>query len=371
MPTKHKSYSWNFPGTSHQMGSWGRDWETQPPPFVAALPYTWTKSETVSWYDSRGYPYFTVNISLDRSTALALSSAYGHLTGQLSDPSQWANNLLEAHGAIGQLAGHLGTLAKFAGALRKGHFGDAASALGIPNPMSRSRGKPFTDYSSFPRRPPNPSRPSSVGAAKAFGDAWLEYHFGWAPLCQDIGNSVNTMQKADFGSRRVRGNAADHFRGYDSMYGSGNTSGSVTIDSWTIDVHVKMGGHFVITNPNAYLANQMGFVNPLSVAWEAMPYSFVVDWFSNVGQVISSMTDFVGLSLHGAYTTVSQEGWRSYFNTDNVLSPPYNASYGGRGHAVSIRRIAGISGPSLVLKPFKGFSLARGATACALLLQHL
>lgn len=41
----------------------------------------------------------------------------------------------------------------------------------------------------------------------------------------------------------------------------------------------------------------MGLINPVQWMNEAIPFSFVVDWFSNLSQIISQMTDFVGLDV--------------------------------------------------------------------------
>lgn len=58
-----------------------------------------------------------------------------------------------------------------------------------------------------------------------------------------------------------------------------------------------------VNNPNAHLANQLGLLNPIQWINEAIPLSFVVDWFSNLSQVISQLTDFVGLDVIKPITT--------------------------------------------------------------------
>lgn len=120
-----------------------------------------------------------------------------------------------------------------------------------------------------------------------------------------------------------------------------------------------------VSDPNLYLANQLGFVNPLTVIWETIPFSFLLDWVSNVSQFLAQYSEFYGLSLTQQTTT---------HLLDHVDTSWYGANP-VRVNATTVwwtwRRTAGISKPALQLRPLRGLSPTRGLTAAALLLQQL
>jgi hypothetical protein len=45
------------------------------------------------------------------------------------------------------------------------------------------------------------------------------------------------------------------------------------------------------------LLSNLGLINPLSVAWEVVPFSFVIDWFIPVNKWLNSLTADAGLEL--------------------------------------------------------------------------
>ncbi len=279
----------------------------------------------------------------------AVNNSYSRLTNAIGDQSSWGENLAEAHQSLDLLTHAAGTLTKAATQLRTGNIFACAKTLGMG------------DLSNKQQR--------GIRKAKNFGDRWLEYHFGAEPLYQDIHSSLQTLSNTDFGSRTIEGASTARDRNTDRrfQYNADGTLQSTEIIHTTNQYSIKQKMRIRVDNPNAFLANQFGVVNPLTVAWNLTPYSFVVDWFSNVSQCLNAMTDFVGLTIEDAYFTTFSRNTLDYaiYWTDDH----HDFVYSNTG--IDCTRHTGYAGPSLAVKPFKGFSLTRGITAISLLLQKL
>lgn len=71
-----------------------------------------------------------------------------------------------------------------------------------------------------------------------------------------------------------------------------------------------------VTNPNYYLANRLGLLDLPGIAWDLVPWSWVINMVSNSKQVIGQFTNDVGLELLGSSTTYTARyywemwGWR-------------------------------------------------------------
>lgn len=316
-------------------------WNVQPPPFKTPLEYRCVIQEcTNAGVFNQSDPNDSIHpqpFLFAGAPDTSGNRAYESFTTQCGDSSQWAVNLAEADSSISTVERRLLQVARFAGALRKEDFAGAARELGISKPKGVKSG------------------------AKSFGNNFLEYHFGWEPAIQDVHSALSTLTKSDFGVRRIRG------QGHSTPTVTGYDSGRFGRWTATWQCTTKCGAAVRISNESSFLANQLGLLNPLAVAWELVPYSFVADWFGNIGQVINSLTGFVGLELMDAYTTTVYDG---RFQS-NYLSPDkLYASWENHKNLI-IYRNPGIQGPTLQLKPFQGFSPMRGITAISLLLQKL
>lgn len=148
--------------------------------------------------------------------------------------------------------------------------------------------------------------------AEEFSSVWLEARYGWRPLAYDIEDINSALNQLKDGIRTLgRGYAQDETTypfnwsnlGYAAMldpgysYPSNNRSKLQTVAT----------GEAVITRRAGCLVelvlDEIGFIDPLTTGWEVIPFSFIADWFINLGELISAHSVFASGSLAGAWTS--------------------------------------------------------------------
>lgn len=148
----------------------------------------------------------------------------------------------------------------------------------------------------------HPRTPSAMERARSLVNtpsrAWLEFTFGWAPAVADIFNVVNVFQQ-DFPTESIKVRSAY------SDSSSAPWDGGAWYSRHQSGVYY-IGGDVVITNPNVLLAKQLGLTNLVSVAWDAVPFSFVVDWILPVNKFLLSLDNDFGIEIRNSY-----RGWGS------------------------------------------------------------
>lgn len=177
--------------------------------------------------------------------------------------------------------------------LRRGNFRNAARALGITKNPGRPRGSNWTNH-------------------------WLQLQYGWKPLLSDVYGACDALSKRDKRDWRVTSTAMRRDKSYyvthDPPGGSDYPSG--------VDAHhteaVRERGVFVRidalpTNDLAMSFSSLGVTNPLLVAWELVPYSFVVDWALPIGNWLDSLDALLGYS--SAYTSTTQRNHCTWLST--------------------------------------------------------
>lgn len=132
---------------------------------------------------------------------------------------------------------------------------------------------------------------------------WLEFTYGWKPFADSLFSAqellLNKTCKSWFirSARQCEESITQTF--HNNWAGYLEAKGSVT---WTKSVKTVILG-----NPRfqtAVTMRQWGLENPLSIIWEAVPYSFVVDWFLPIGNVIAGYSASAGLDFLTASSTV-------------------------------------------------------------------
>jgi len=184
-----------------------------------------------------------------------------------------------------------------------------------------------------------------IGLRKALSDSYLEYRFGWFPLAQDIaaGYSGLTNRIRVRNTQKVTASATGTYNGVPEDFYSG-TGGLPYIVSArllsfsTYSVRFK-GAIRLNLAPDGRIpllqALQLSTLNDFAVtAWDLLPYSFVIDYFLNIGEVINAVT-FPSSDFTYLLETVRNKTTFKYAVFDNGL--PLESS----GVVQKIRNVSG------------------------------
>lgn len=274
--------------------------------------------------------------------SLAYSRAYNKLLSKTGERASLLTALAERTSTYTMVLNRLTQLVRGAKALRKGKFREFLTVFGV-KPKDKHRHTKWT-------------RP------RDFAALWLEYWFGWAPTVGDLSNAIEVWQAPiDDSKLKIRvGSGNRHVsertvRNLSTTYSENTVTGK-----YILSLRCKVR----ITNPDLWMANQMGFLNPVRTAWEVTPFSWFVDWFTNVGQVLGSFTDTLGIAITDLWMTRFFTGrtrtdWRHKTTKD----------YGFQGQQVSYvnrQQLTSLLRPPFILRVPK-ISWTRGLTLSSLL----
>lgn len=109
---------------------------------------------------------------------------------------------------------------------------------------------------------------------------WLEFQYGWKPLAESVyGTFDAVMHRRTSEYARVWGKVEESPR-YQVKGGTGYTAYTTTVsqDSRTKIVCEYKPKNSVLQQLSGYTS-----LNPATILWELTPYSFVADWFINIG----------------------------------------------------------------------------------------
>jgi len=259
----------------------------QPRPWLEPLPF----SRSASAGEGEGDGYWGRMAASSRLVGINLDAeeiaAYDRLHKKLGEQANVALTAIDSGKSLLMVKNRVSSLYGAVRELKRGNIaGVARRLLGDQSRLSSSRVREI--------RRINTRDPAS---------AWLEFTFGWVPLIQDIYAAISVLEQ-DFGYHSVKVSVKKPEQVvYSTMYWDGNVALPSQADRWTESGIVAAGGSVRITNPNLLLARQLGLVNPAFVAWDAVPFSFIVDWFLPVGKFLNSFSNEVGVELLRTYVT--------------------------------------------------------------------
>jgi hypothetical protein len=160
------------------------------------------------------------------------------------------------------------------------------------------------------------------GFSKDLAKAYLTFQYGIKPIMNDLYNMAKVLREGlnspNFASISVDALDPD-FPGPWDTYPQ-QEEGYLWY-SGTVQRGMTSGIHFRIDSPQAFDLWRYGITNPLSIAWELVPLSFVVDWFTGIGNFIDGLQKPVGLNFESGYETTWISNQISY-NVGGTVGAP-------------------------------------------------
>lgn len=225
-------------------------------------PPKWDHRNDTPWCN--GYDYHNRN---------CMNAALSSFDDEVASMQQWAVDWAERRKAIDLATVQAARMARF------------ARALVSRNPKALKK--------AFGRTPRN--------AASNIPGLWIEYQFAIKPTVLGIYDAC-TILGQKFPVVRIRKTADDSYSYDDHQYGSyhryhtGKTKAIVSAEIVAIDPHL-------------YLLEMTGLTNPLNMGWEMIPFSWAVDYFTNVGDWLRNFQPrHPGVTFRRAYHTFIGEG---------------------------------------------------------------
>jgi hypothetical protein len=146
---------------------------------------------------------------------------------------------------------------------------------------------------------------------KFASNTWLEIKYGWRPLLDEVKNASDSLGRGfakansyDIKSTGTGSAFTDVLFDTGSTY-KGNASGKRKVSE-------KVILYSRVTSPTMRSLAGLGLTNPATIAWELLPFSFVVDWFIPVGSFVDSLDATAGLEFTQGVSCVKEtERWNA------------------------------------------------------------
>lgn len=141
---------------------------------------------------------------------------------------------------------------------------------------------------------------------KRSSDKWLSYTYGLRPLLNDVDSSIRALAEGPE-TNLIRLERAGYSKSFRVSHSYSPSASVSYLNQIAGRFKCVAEVRFEIKNPLLRSLDRLGLLNPASVAWELVPFSFVVDWFIPVGRYFQDIVppqgiDFVSgwLSLHAS-----------------------------------------------------------------------
>jgi hypothetical protein len=201
---------------------------------------------------------------------------------------------------------------------------------------------------------------------------WLELQYAWKPLLSDVHGAVELLSTRDSVRDRVvtvKASVKQRVKSELDSFQSGDWPYRAKSDA-EAGVFVRLD--YLAASDVLQKVSSLGLTNPLEIAWEVVPYSFVVDWFLPIGNWLGVLDATLGYDfLSGSYTNRKSVRWtfksipREY--TDINYRRTVSGDWSAAGERKNISRGIYSSSPIPALRFKNPLSLGHMANGLSLL----
>jgi hypothetical protein len=233
-------------------------------------------------------PVLAVHLPLARNNAIRKLLARSDFSSNagLGIQSNLAQDVFQVKQTLNMLADSISRIKTSVLALKSGNIAKAITTL-----TANQRSRVVRNKRYQPR------------ASQGLAENWLALQYGWKPLLQDIRDTLQSL--ADSISVGGFVNVATGKGTADSQvvtkipltYLSPAVVYAEQVQS-TLS-HCKIKLYYEIADPLRQFMGQTGFTNPINLAWEVLPFSFVADWFIPIGPFLETLSAWDGLKFRG------------------------------------------------------------------------
>lgn len=251
------------------------------------------------------------------------AKALGKLQSKIAQNSMnVAQSIAERKQTVSLIGDSVRRLVQLALWIRKGDFKNIHQRYGLPKPRKTrtgayvvpqyyrevtkvvvygDNGQPLLNRKGEPKKRVSVIyRDKKRDGSWYFSDIWLEYQYGWKPLLADIYGSAEVLSKLHESPRPLRFTAMS----------SGNQKLNRPFATWAVNgstYRTKLD--LLYADSCRYVLEieedisglkglaEAGLTNPLLLAWEVIPYSFVADWFIPLGNYLQQLEYARGCSF--------------------------------------------------------------------------
>lgn len=238
--------------------------------------FAWLDSIQGTWANTMS---LGVNLPMDLDRDLYLKSVAISARNKVNPVLvQSLVSIAEAHKTIDMIANAGRTLANFYRGIRRGFTEDSLRRI-LGGDFSKAKAPKGVDIAT--RR-------------------WLEYRYGWTPLIYEVQGALKALSVKPRRLPRETVHSTipvERKKQYVKTYSISANHGTMTM-TYETEEYLKTRAYVLFEADLQFQsARDFGVAEFPLATWELVPYSFVVDWFVNIGNWLEAITPKLGVNI--------------------------------------------------------------------------